>query len=332
MEEIRYCPYCQPYDSGEIVWILGRQIELEELFDWLEVPEEQRDVISERLSCPNCGADLDRTMDVGIRFEFEREYDKKLEEALSAFEDGLWEFADYLENLPFLGASHEMGKRILEEMERFRRVTLEDVTWYRARRMVDGRILSVEELFPPDPDEVDIPGGRYNHPGKSHWYLASGSDASVAEVTISDELMAWVQGFHIGILENILDLRSWTAEDLAAEELDRIPLVAFALVFSDVLQGRKERDRHSDSVYYPSRFVADAARERGFSGILFRSVRHLEENLIIFDPRFPCAPIGAPELTTITVHEARIRDGQNLIDITRIDDEEEVKPPSEGPF
>lgn len=245
-EEMRNCPTCQIYDGGEIVWVHGNRVFIEYLFDWLEIPEEARDELVERVDCPFCGAGLSRRMDVGIRFDFERAHDRRLEEAWDRYEDRLWDFVHHLEEYPFLGASHEVGRQIYEEVDDFPTTVIENQVWHRARSVRSGQKFSSQDLVPPDPDNVQIPAGRYNHPGRAQWYLASEPEAAVAEVTGKNEQIAWVQDFRIGRLENILDLRSWTPRDRRAfdekGELKEFPLIAIALVFSDTLTQRSDTE------------------------------------------------------------------------------------------
>jgi hypothetical protein len=312
-KELTHCINCQVRDSGEWVWIHGSKIYIEELFDWLEVSESMRDDIVDRVDCPWCGSPLERTMDVGIRHDFERAHDERLNEARDRYEDELWDFVHHLEAYPFLGASHELGQRIAEMIDEFPTLSVEDHLWHRARAIRSGREFGPEDLLPPNPDEVDIPAGRYHHPGQPQWYLASEPAAAVAEVTTAGEQMAWVQDFRVRQLDNVLDLRSWTPHDRRAfdeyEDLSEFPLIAIALVFSDTLTQRSDDEsgqQHSE--HYPSRYVADLARLRGNNGILFRSARHLDENLVIFDPAFECGPVGEPEIVELSPMEVHRRD------------------------
>lgn len=49
--------------------------------------------------------------------------------------------------------------------------------------------------------------------------------------------------------------------------------------------------------YFVPRYIADCAREKGFNGILFKSVRHWSSNLVLFnyDPMI-VVPEGDPEI------------------------------------
>lgn len=60
--------------------------------------------------------------------------------------------------------------------------------------------------------------------------------------------------------------------------------------------------------HFPSRFVADAARIKGYDAILFRSARHLDENMVNFDPTYECSPVGNPEIVELSETAMERRD------------------------
>ena len=76
---IGYCVTCQPYDEGDVVWVFGDRADLEELFDEYEVPEDLRDELAASLHCQNCGRDLCRYDDIGLRTETELEAGQMLD-------------------------------------------------------------------------------------------------------------------------------------------------------------------------------------------------------------------------------------------------------------
>ena len=45
---------------------------------------------------------------------------------------------------------------------------------------------------------------------------------------------------------------------------------------------------------HPPRFVADAAKQKGFSGIRYGSPYHVGKNLVAFDWRLPFEAVGEP--------------------------------------
>jgi hypothetical protein len=73
---ISFCIYCQPYEGGEAVWVLGLQTPLEDLMEEVRVPEQDRDEVASMLHCLNCGRDsFDRGDDYGEKSPEEIEAD-----------------------------------------------------------------------------------------------------------------------------------------------------------------------------------------------------------------------------------------------------------------
>ncbi len=66
-DEIRYCYNCQPYDSGEMIWVQGVQYDMEDLLDNFRVPEGYRNELVTMLECRNCGTTLSRHADIGLK-------------------------------------------------------------------------------------------------------------------------------------------------------------------------------------------------------------------------------------------------------------------------
>ena len=103
-----------------------------------------------------------------------------------------------------------------------------------------------------------------------------------------------MQRFQVEHLENILDLRPWNDEDENVDEKDeRYSPFVVAMIFCDLLTqlpdhyfNRENEEKKAIKwrpAYLMSRFVSDAARHCGFSGVLYSSVRFRRENLVVFD-------------------------------------------------
>jgi hypothetical protein len=292
---------------------LGKQTNLENLFDEYRVPEKIRDDVADRLVCLGCGAQLSRWADVGVKHDFEEAHDRRINEARKHYERSLLEFQAYLRDYPYLGASHPVGRKILREIGSFPSQALIGPTWFRARQVVSGRRVTTANMFPPDPSRVSIPAGRYNHAGQAYWYLASTPEAAAAEAAGPSEELAWVQSFEIEATVKVLDVRAWEAEDdrFWDEEGNprEVPLSAVALIFTDQLVEWVAREAPQKAAYHVPRFVADAARKAGFEGILFRSPRHFDDNLVLFDRSLRLRPVRKPKLVTIPGHLIRIQEG-----------------------
>jgi hypothetical protein len=157
----------------------------------------------------------------------------------------------------------------------------------------------MEHGFGPAPREM-VGDQRYNTSGHPSWYFADNHEAAVAEVTSKGK--AWVQKFDIGNLGELLDLRSWRSDDGRALDDDgeyrppHGPLL-IALIYCDLLTQRnfdEERERRWKPEYLLTRFVAEAAKQAGFNGILYQSVRYPGDNLVVFDAGWKPTPIGEP--------------------------------------
>jgi RES domain len=237
---------------------------------------------------------------VGIAHPYEIEHEERVRRGERLYGKRLSEFSRHIQDYPYLGSAHPVGRKILRDMPRFPRMPVSESSWFRARRVKNARRYSLHDLRPPNPNDVRIPDGRFNHSSKAHWYLASDSQAAIMEVIAESDAFAWVQEWRIERLENVLDLRAWDADGVrgfvdGSEGPTDAPLLAIALIFSDHLTSPvQERTRQPE--YIVPRFVADAARQAGYSGILFSSAKHIFNNLVIFDPETPLIAVGEPKL------------------------------------
>jgi hypothetical protein len=269
------------------VWVLGEQADLEELFDSFEVPESVRDEVAENLQCPSCGYQFERWANYGRKSEAEKQYekliDKKQKEWLGKYRQMLDDFMGFIEKYPYLGAKHNLGKKIIEIIPKFPLRNIQNSNWYRARKISGGKIFTHSDMTAPDPDKIQVSEGRFNHYGQSHFYLANTAEGAAKELLANtDEKLAWIQNIIVHNANSILDVRVGFHEP---EPDPDSPVIAMGLIyFSDVLNSAVERNKYWKPEYFVPRFVADAAKHAGFKGILYISNHHYSDNLVLFDP------------------------------------------------
>ncbi|MCZ6626005.1 MAG: RES domain-containing protein [Deltaproteobacteria bacterium] len=312
-QQITHCITCQPYEGGEAVWIFGSRTDIDDVLDSCSVPERLKDEVLSQINCPGCGASIERPCDVGIKHDFEIEYDETLERAERRYESKLYDFSHFLQRVPYLGANHPLGKAILRTIKKFPKRSVERRSWFRGRRVVDGRSISTDDLRPPDPEQIAIPEGRFNHYGQAYWYLASTAEAASAEVVRAGWKMAWIQEWSIDHLDGVLDLRPWSPDDDGAFDDDgrpkEVPLLAVAMIFGDQITSMPARSEGWKPEYLVPRFLADAAKLNDFSAILFKSPRHYDENLVVFDRNAEFEPVGAPRKVELPEYLDKKREG-----------------------
>jgi hypothetical protein len=288
------CELGQPYDEGEVVW-LNPHTTLEDVMESAGVPEECHEEVAEIVRCPYCHAHHELYEEVGTKFEGELRFESLMDKWYEAHAPKLEEFHNFLEKYPYLGAAHDFGKEIRDGVASFPSTTLKDVIFYRARRIMDGRDYTVDDFLPPDPKKHTIGEGRYNHAGQSVLYLSDDKDGAAIECLNDGESRAWVQGFRIREIEKILDLSE--EEDWADEETT---MLACGLTHSGAVRLPVDRKISWKPEYFVPRFIADCAKEKGFNGILFKSVRHWRSNLVLFQYNAEkVKPEGDPEIVRV---------------------------------
>jgi hypothetical protein len=306
--EIVSCPNEQSFEGGEVVcWIFGSSTDLSDLLMDHEVPDALRDEVVRRLRCPRCDSPLEAWQEVGTKHHFEQAHEATVEQALRKHGEKLFNFYGFLHKFPMLGATHPFGKRIVRELRKAPRISLDKPHWFRAR-------VDKTHGFGPAPAEK-VADQRYNSSGQARWYFADNAEAAVPEV--AQDGKAWVQAFDVGQLDDLLDLRSWRADDdrVLDEAGDYHPphdLLVVALVYGDLLTQRNYGDdegRQWKPDYLVTRFVAEAASAAGFTGILCGSVRYPGENLVVFDPNWSPKALGEPKAVALDADALRLREG-----------------------
>lgn len=271
---IAYCITCQPYDGGDVIWIFGERTDLEELFDEYEIPDNLREELAANLQCQSCGRELCRNDDIGLKTKSELEADRRWNDWHQNYDWKIDEFGDFLETYPYLGLNHEIGEKLHSTISNFPKTDIKEEIWWRARKPMDGKRLSIEDMYPPRFPEAE---GRFNHYGQSVFYLASTAEAAMIEILHKDECLAWVQQFCIKEVSNLLDL----SNHIPAEE--DVPILALGLInvkLSSMVPGKESPWKPE---YFIPRFIADCAKHQGFNGIIFNSPKHYERNLVLFN-------------------------------------------------
>ena len=156
-------------------------------------------------------------------------------------------------------------------------------------------MLKSSDMYPPDPEAIGIPEGRYNHFGQQVFYLAASRDAALAETFDDDEGIAWLQEFCLTSIADVMKLDI----DIDADPESTTDVLAFGLMFSGALDRPAARPVGWRPEYLVPRFVADCAKASGFTSISFTSRRHSSRNLVLFSySADSVVPVGDPAIRT----------------------------------
>lgn len=281
--EIIACYNCQPYDSGEPVWIHGEQTEIEDLFYKFNVDEKYWERIVCHLSCRECGTQITLGSNVAIKTEFDVNLEKFIHEAKRSYIKRLESFLQFLQETPLLGYKHWLGKRIYKELKlnNFPVVKLScKDAFFRARRVTNHDILqSTEMLNAPIGKSTE---GRFNHSGQSHLYLAESKETAIREVVQNlRNCLVWVQEFKLSSdVGNILDLTF----DISNIGLNHNPLL-LSLSLANVLEETKNNSEFWRPDYFITRYIMDCAKELKYNGIKYNSTKSFNDyNVVLFYP------------------------------------------------
>ena len=289
---VDYCVTCQPWESGEVIWILGERQYMGDFLSNFEVPEELQDSVASLLECNNCGAPLDMGSDVGTKSALELEGEERSAECWAAwrteYEPKLGDFTQFLSSYPYLGCGHEFGQHILDEISKFPTMEIDDESWWRARKPDGARNLSQTDLWPPETPAAE---GRYSHYGQRVFYLASTAQASALEVLGDGESLVWIQEYKLIGVKQILNLANYVDE-----RDDGVSVLEFGLDHTDIHRVPPDPTSPWKPQYFLPRFIADCARLKGYQGICFRSHKHIRRNLVLFEWTDAHArPVGKPQ-------------------------------------
>lgn len=293
--KIEYCMYDQPYDDGEVVWVLGDRQELYEIFQEFDISEKSRDRILDCLYCPSCGNEhFDLGMDIGIKTKFEKDVDKNMDKAYQLYGKEVEAFLKSLEAYPLLALKNKFAKRINKEIkEKKLPIISVEGNFFRARRVENSEVVSSNKMYNPPlgkPTE-----GRFNHAGQSHLYLANEKIAAIKEVTKDEKtLLVWYQEFEIfEKVDGILDLSfDWS---------NLTPSTSTLLISLNVKNSIGRSDGNKENWkpdYFLTRFIMDCAKNNGYNGIKYNSSREsFSFDIVLFYPdKIKIKPIGNPSV------------------------------------
>jgi hypothetical protein len=312
--KIEYCLYCQPYDEGEAVWIYGDKIDLYDLMDDCNVPEEHKEKIARHLHCPYCGnSDFSLGLEVGIKTRFDKEVDAHMDEVYGLYGSEVRELEKLLEQYPLLAYQDKLAKRIHKEInQRKLPVTSIQGKFYRARKVESSEVISSRKMYNPP---VGKPSeGRFNHAGQSHLYLANDKATAIKEV-ISDEhaVLVWTQEFEISIpVNDILDLSfDWGMLTPSTSTL------LLSLKVYDTL-GRSDRNMENwKPDYFLTRYIMDCAKQAGYNGIKYNSTKdEYNFDLVLFYPdKIKIKIVGKPNIEIFLNKQEEEKFTSDLLDI-----------------
>jgi hypothetical protein len=123
-EHIVSCTGCCSVFEGDYIFD-GDRTGVRDFLLWsMEVPEKKVEAVAALLKCSNCHGSIDEWDDIGVKPNYQVEEDAAVEYATRRWGKKLTDFAAFLATYPMLGATHPVGKRILQEIDKFRKLTL----------------------------------------------------------------------------------------------------------------------------------------------------------------------------------------------------------------
>lgn len=278
-DDIHFCLNCQARDSGEWIWVMGDEYELEDLFYDYEVKEESKDRIVKHLFCPNCGTELSRGDRIGLEDKYDKEIKKHLKEAEAKYGKHIEQLSKGIKQFPTLALNFPLAKNILKEIKNNELpVCSVQGDFYRARKIMNSKVFELKDFLAPPLGKSEE--GRFNHAGQSHFYISEEKSTAIAECipTENEPSLVWLQEFKLDKIEKILDL-SYKWHDLGPST----STLLVALHQTSVLQQTKSNKEKWRPDYYLTRFIMDCAKKCGFSGIKYSSVKStMDYNVVLF--------------------------------------------------
>jgi len=240
-------------------------------------PERYFDTLDDLVECRHCGTKVGLDDDIVGQSIDDEIYEALADEIEGRYRNELIAFAKFLEEYPYLGMKHPVGIEISEEIASLDLACIENQNWFRARIPIGGQKFSSDQMGNPNPNNVVVGEGRFNHFGQSRLYLGSTENVCLSEISGKGDV-AWMQVFRIVKLEKVLDL-----SNIFAPNLPELKSLAFASInYTGTISAPVRRDQNWKPEYFIPRFIADLARELGINAIRYRSSVDLGDNLVIF--------------------------------------------------
>ncbi|MGD6870599.1 RES family NAD+ phosphorylase [Sutcliffiella horikoshii] len=171
----------------------------------------------------------------------------------------------HLSRYPMLGGEHEVGRRIIDEISIVKTIVPKCVTLYRARpRDIKKRVLpySPEEMFAA-PFGLSNQG-RYNLVGQGELYACNNKEVAIMECAKDNQTTVDVIEWELKENISLIDLTD-----------NESPLVQYCSFSAETSSGLE---------YLVPNFIAQCAKSRGITGIVFRSTQAESAlNYVFFD-------------------------------------------------
>ena len=294
------CPSCVGYFGKEdgYVSFAGQPCDPDDLLMSLDVPIRHRPQVLAYAACGECGNSIAEEAEIWVWNAAQVAFRSRVARAMKQHEKQLCEFRDFLAKHPFLGAMHRTGRALMRAVRSAEGSIVVDGRWWRCIKERDEQLVQEDFRAPRENQEHPIHEGRYNHAGQPHWYLADSIDTGISETLDGEAGIVFAQQFALAPCENVLDL--WIPNDEGPVTLLDGSLMKLALVLSRAnVYERVNRGLAWKPGYLLPRFIMDAARHAGFTGIRYNSVRAVDGvNLVLFGSDTSASYVGAIERHT----------------------------------